>query len=102
MLAQHGFSSIDGQAPIIHLLGPDPSRPHAMPALLAADIVDVHSRVAHAHFSVDGGEWLALHARGSRHEVLLSELSDGVHQVVMRAEDAWGNERISDPFPLSA
>lgn len=97
LLSQLGLASVDALAPDIVVLSPDAARPHRIPTLLASDIVDRHSRVATAQYSVDGSEWRNLRALGSRHESPLTGLADGEHRVTIRAVDTWGNERISAP-----
>lgn len=101
-LAQLGFAAVDGLAPQIIVLSPDPVVPHRSPALLAADILDRHSRVTTAAYRIDGSGWRPLGAQGSRYEAVLAGLADGEHEIFVRAEDIWGNERIAAPFRFVA
>lgn len=102
VLAQLGFAAVDAVAPRITVLSPDPAVPHRSPALLAADIVDEHSRVASAAYRIDGSAWRPLGVQGNRYEAVMDGLADGEHEAVIRAEDTWGNERIGEPFRFVA
>ncbi len=102
VLAQLGFAAVDGLAPQIVALSPDPAIPHRSPALLAADILDRHSRVAVAAYRIDGSDWRPLGAQGNRYEAVLAGLADGEHEIVIRAEDIWGNERVAAPLRFVA
>lgn len=102
VLAHLGFAAVDAIAPRIAVLAPDLAVPHRSPAHLAADIVDEHSRVAFAAYRIDGSAWRPLGAQGNRYEAVMDGLADGEHEVVIRAEDTWGNERISEPFRFVA
>lgn len=102
LLAQLGFAAVDAVAPRITVLSPDLAVPHRSPALLSADIVDEHSRVAFAAYRIDGSAWRPLGVQGNRYEAVMDGLADGEHEVVIRAEDTWGNERTGEPFRFVA
>jgi subtilase family serine protease/flagellar hook assembly protein FlgD/fibronectin type 3 domain-containing protein len=102
LLAQQGFAVIDLLPPQITVLSPpsDAAQPAVVP--LRAAIVDLHSAVASAQVSVDGGNWQPIsagsdgaYARG------LSGLSDGLHTLSVRASDTWGNQAQSMALPFT-
>ncbi len=102
LLAQQGFAVVDMLPPVITVLSPpsDVVQPAVVPFL--ASIMDVHSTVADAEVSVDGGNWQPVsvgidgnYARG------LTGLSDGPHTLSVRASDTWGNQAQTDPQAFS-
>lgn len=98
LLAQQGFTIVDLLPPDITILSPadDVLQPAVVP--LSAAIVDLHSAVADAEVSVDGGTWQPVSAASDgNYRRGLSGLADGVHTLVVRASDTWGNQAESAP-----
>jgi subtilase family serine protease/flagellar hook assembly protein FlgD len=93
LLAQGSVSVVDGLAPEVGIVSPAVDALLSLPARISARIVDQHSEIVSAQARIDNGEWLPLGLMGlGDYGRSVSALSEGVHRVVLRARDAWGNE----------
>ncbi len=91
-LATRSLAVVDATPPDITVVGPPADRPISLPAQAQAVVTDRHSSVDYADLQIDGGAWLPmagdLDGRMSR---TLGVLSDGPHQLRVRAADRHGN-----------
>lgn len=92
-LATQSLRVLDLQPPEITLVKPNKALANRSPLLVSAQIVDRHSRVERAEISIDGTQWLPLGiAADGDYGTEIAGLSDGTHQIRVRASDIFGNQ----------
>lgn len=101
-LAQQGFAVVDRMPPDIAVSSPLEGTLQAAIVPFRASILDLHSAIALADVSVDGGNWQPVSAGADgQYARGIAGLIDGEHALRVRARDTWGNEALGDPVSFS-